>query len=173
VTHSLGGIVVRQLAAHFSWEGLVMLAPPNQGSRLARAVAEKGLKPLLCGPAGRELASEGLWPSPPSPFAVVAGTRPQVADSAHSWLGRRLGVFGADVPHDGTVCVDETRLPGMADFATVPAGHHFLMDDPRVEHLVLSFLRHGRFVAAGATRAEDRQTEPGSAASLGLREARA
>src|SRR5437868_1781197 len=36
VTHSLGGILVRQIGARVPWRRIVMLAPPNQGSRLSR-----------------------------------------------------------------------------------------------------------------------------------------
>lgn len=145
VTHSLGGIIARRLADALPWEALVMMAPPNRGSRLARVVQRHHLGGLFVGPAAAELARPDGWPDPPAPFAVIAGTRPGRAEAAHLWLGRRLGAFGRDQAHDGVIAVDETHHPGAAAFATVHSGHNFLMDDPAVHALVLRFLKDRRF----------------------------
>jgi triacylglycerol esterase/lipase EstA (alpha/beta hydrolase family) len=58
VTHSLGGIVVRQyLQQHEAPAGsrMVMLSPPNQGSELAEALRHLALYRWIMGPAGQEL----------------------------------------------------------------------------------------------------------------------
>jgi hypothetical protein len=57
-------------------------------------------------------------------------------------MGRR---FAAGVANDGTVAVDETKLPGMADFAEVDATHTWIMNSPIVHRLVLAFLASGKF----------------------------
>lgn len=144
VTHSMGGVLVRHLHdARIRWERIVMLAPPNQGSRLAGALVRNPLFRWYYGPAGGELADGSRWPPPPAPFAVIAGTRGLALSNPTSWtLGR---TFPAGVRHDGTVAVDETRLPGMAAFTEVDATHTWIMNHPRVTSLVRSYLRTGTF----------------------------
>lgn len=145
VTHSIGGIVARYLTTRLCWKGLVMLAPPNHGSRYAVALRGRRVFQLACGPAFDELCEPDAWPDPPGPFGVIAGTQQKVADKAQAWLGRRLGIFDADTRHDGTLCVEETRHERMADFAVVEAGHTFIMDHPDVPGLVVRFFETGRF----------------------------
>jgi alpha-beta hydrolase superfamily lysophospholipase len=44
VTHSLGGILIRHMGdGRLDWRRIVMLAPPNQGSALAAALAPEPL----------------------------------------------------------------------------------------------------------------------------------
>ena len=143
VTHSLGGVLIRHMHdPRLRWQRIAMLAPPNQGSALAQDLARRALFGWFYGPAGRELADPGAWPAPPAPFAVIAGTRARSAGNPTSWISRRaLG----DRPSDGTVAVDETRLAGMAGFATVDATHTWIMRHPEARARVLEFLRDGRF----------------------------
>lgn len=143
VTHSLGGILVRHMGAELPLRGVIMLAPPNQGSGLARAFAGLRAFRWLYGPVAEELARPAGWPAPPAPFAVIAGTRAASLGNPTSWLSRGLGLLPG--PSDGTVAVEETRLDGMADFRTVPASHTWIMDHPEVRRLVLAFLARGRF----------------------------
>jgi len=144
VTHSMGGVVARHLHdPRIAWQRIVMLAPPNQGSRLARDLAIHPLFRWFYGPAGRELADASGWPPPPAPFAVIAGTRARALTNPTSWTaGRR---FPPGVPNDGTVAVAETRLDGMADFVEVDATHTWIMNDARVHGLVVRYLRDGSF----------------------------
>ncbi|HEY0483538.1 MAG TPA: alpha/beta fold hydrolase [Kofleriaceae bacterium] len=144
VTHSMGGVVARHLHdPRIAWQRIVMLAPPNQGSRLARELASRPVFRWFYGPAGRELADATAWPAPPAPFAVIAGTRARALTNPTSWtVGRR---FPPGMVHDGTVAVDETRLDGMAAFAEVDATHTWIMNDARVHALVVRYLRDGRF----------------------------
>jgi len=144
VTHSMGGVVVRHLHdPRIRWQRIVMLAPPNQGSRIAAALADSPVFRWFYGPAGVELADGSAWPAPPAPFAVVAGTRGRALTNLTSWtVGRR---FEAGVAHDGTVAVEETRLDGMGAFAEVDATHTWIMNDPRVHRLVAAYLAGGSF----------------------------
>ena len=144
VTHSMGGVVARHLQdPRIAWHRIVMLAPPNQGSRLARMMASNPLFGWFYGPAGRELADASRWPVPPAPFAVIAGTRARTWSNPTSWTaGRR---FLRSMPNDGTVAVAETRLDGMTDFAEIDATHTWIMNDERVHTLVVRYLRDGRF----------------------------
>ena len=144
VTHSMGGVIVRHLHdPRLHWERIVMLAPPNQGSRLAAGLVRNPVFRWFYGPAGSELADASSWPAPPAPFAVIAGTRSLAWSNPTSWtLGRR---FAPGVANDGTVAVDETKLPGMAAFAEVDATHTWIMNAPQVHRLVVQYLREGAF----------------------------
>jgi hypothetical protein len=53
-------------------------------------------------------------------------------------------LFPAGVMNDGTVAVDETKLAGMTAFASVDATHTWIMNSPRVRHLIVTFLCNGR-----------------------------
>ena len=144
VTHSMGGILLRHLHdPRLRWERAVMLAPPNQGSRIAASLVRNPLFRWFYGPAGRELADASTWPPPPArEVAVIAGTRSLSFTNVTSWtMGRR---FPPGVANDGTVAVDETRLPEMAGFAEVDATHTWIMNSARVRHLVVTFLCNGR-----------------------------
>lgn len=150
VTHSLGGVVLRHIRKRFDWRRIVMLAPPNNGSAAAMSMLQTGLDFVTetfkraFGPAAGELGSatqrERPFPFPPAPFAVIAGTRPVSMTSVIS--GRALG---PDVEHDGTVTVEETKLPGMSDFATVHVGHTDIMNHPETIRLTTRFLERGTF----------------------------
>jgi len=172
VTHSLGGIVLRHMRdPRLRWKRIVMLAPPNNGSAVAAALnATNGLIgvafQVAYGPAGAGLAGATTgaaprWPFPPAPFAVIAGTRRRSLMNPTSWFVSDR-VFADDVEHDGTVSVDETRLPGMAAFRTVDATHTTIADDPEVHRLTVAFLRSGVFTAAPPpTLLHDRDLEDG------------
>jgi triacylglycerol lipase len=140
VTHSMGGILARHLASALPWRGLIMLAPPNRGSRVAEALGDSPLYRWWFGPAGLALADPRGWPAPPSPFSVIAGTLGVSPGNLPSWLIHAKRILPAGVASDGTVTVDEARLPGMADYAEVPASHTFLMDHPETQRLVVEWL---------------------------------
>lgn len=139
VTHSLGGILWRHLGdPRLRWQRGVMLAPPNHGSAVAAALADRALFRWFYGPAGQELAAPAAWPPPPAPTLVLAGTRRRALVNPTSWVSGR--VFAAGVEHDGTVAVDEARLLGFAGFATVDATHTTIMDAADVRARVVAFL---------------------------------
>ena len=150
VTHSLGGVLIRQMSERVRLRRVVMLAPPNSGSDLARSLQDFGPFAWLYGPAGADVQRHEGWPtSLRAEVGVIAGTRARTIGNQISWLSSSLGVFGADRPNDGTVAVDETRLAGMVDFTTIDASHTWIMNDSRVQAMVLRFLERGRFVDAG------------------------
>lgn len=148
VTHSLGGIIVRHLRdPRLRWTSIVMLAPPNRGSQLAAGLIGNPLFRWFYGPAASELADASAWPEPPAPFAVIAGTRNLALSNVTSWtVGRR---FAAGVRNDGTVAVDETKLPGMSAFVEVDATHTWIMNSLDVRELVVAYLRTGTFDLGG------------------------
>lgn len=144
VTHSMGGVIVRHLHdPRLRWERIVMLAPPNRGSRLAAGLVRNPVFRWYYGPAGAELADGSAWPPPPGTFAVIAGTRSRAWTNPTSWTFGRW--FPPDARNDGTVAVEETRLAGMTAFAEVDATHTWIMNHPRVQALVVRYLRDGQF----------------------------
>ncbi len=143
VTHSLGGILVRHM--QLAWQRIVMLAPPNGGSRLAAAFADNPLFRWFYGTAAQDLAApSGAWPTPAAPFAVIAGTTSASIGNPTSWVTSTLRTFNGE-PNDGTLAVDETRHPHMTAFATVDASHTWITRHPNALHLVVQFLETGSF----------------------------
>ena len=144
VTHSLGGIVVRYYLAHYSCSGLgrvVMIAPPNKGSTLASYLARWMPYRWVFGKAGQQVAESPdsyplLLPPPRAEFGVIAGG-----------LGGEIGINPL-IPgdNDGTVKVEETKLPGMKDFILIKGQHSTLLSQRPVSENVLSFLSDGKFL---------------------------
>ncbi len=145
ITHSLGGIIARHIGDRVNWDGLLMLGPPNRGSRVAKALRPIPLYRWLMGPAGQQVSDAGGWPAPPKPFAVIAGTAGATLGNVPSWLVGTLRLIPQDVRHDGTVTVEEAALEGMASYAEVLASHTWLMNHPRTRELALRFLRQRSF----------------------------
>ena len=150
VTHSMGGIIARHLASRLKFEQILMLAPPNEGSRAARALRGNALFHRTFGPAFHEVQYPDAWPVPSCPVGVIAGTKGASFGTPHSWILRAMGVFASDEPNDGVIALSETCLDDMAAFATVPASHTWIMRHPTTRRLVLEFMADGRF----AERAE-------------------
>lgn len=156
VGHSLGNLVVRRWMALADEEDLrrvrrmVMLGPPNQGSRLARmASGIWGVADRLGG-STRDLVVD--WQRvaprlavPPCDFGIVAGGR-------GDQIGYSRLLAGDD---DAVVCVDETRLEGARDFLLLPVHHAAMMKHPAVQRATVSFLETGRFAADPPAAPED------------------
>lgn len=143
VTHSMGGILVRELLQHRDLPPggrVVMMAPPNQGSELVDRLREFPIFRWRNGPAGAQL---GIGPDSlpnrlmpvDAAIGVIAGNRCLNPLFGH-WI---------DGPCDGKVSVSRARLGEMADFLVLPVSHTFMMLDRRVLFQTRHFLRHGRF----------------------------
>jgi triacylglycerol lipase len=143
VTHSLGGILVRQyLQTHRLPPGsrVVMLSPPNQGSELADLLKDWFIYRWIMGPAGQQLGTaEDSVPNRLGPVDVPVGII--TGDSTlEPWFSAQL-----PGPDDGKVSVKRARLAEMADFLVVHKSHGFIMNDPQVIAQTCHFLEHGRF----------------------------
>lgn len=152
VTHSMGGILVRALAAREALAPhaigrVVMIAPPNRGSEVVDSMAgSPWLDALLDawgGPAGFELGTDSnSVPTrltregpPPFTFGVIAGTR-SLDPLFSAWIAGR---------DDGKVGVENAKLEGMRDFIEIPASHTLILWNDETVRQVRAFLRNGKF----------------------------
>lgn len=132
ITHSLGGIITREALAKLTPTqlhhigSLIMLAPPNQGSVLAKLSTKmfplitSSIKPLA------ELSSdEDAYvhhvPVPPIKMGIIAGR------------------FDAKVPPSAA------RLEGQPEPVIINTTHTFIMNSSKTKELVLNFLQNGTF----------------------------
>ena len=70
-----------------------------------------------------------------------------IAGDVARGIGRLLGAVGAE--SDGTVGLDETRLPGLAAHCRVNASHTGLVFSAQAARQVAAFLRDGAFEGGG------------------------
>ncbi|BCA96830.1 lipase [Legionella antarctica] len=132
VTHSLGGIIVREALSKWSPNqlkhigSLIMLAPPNQGSLLAKLSTEmfplitSSIKPLA------ELSSEKKSyvhrvPVPNIKMGIIAGR------------------FDAKVPPSAA------RIQGQTAPIVINSTHTFIMNHAKTRKLIMTFLKKGSF----------------------------
>ena len=149
VTHSLGGILVRQFLSTNDVPELgrvVMLGPPNQGSLAADEMVGVPGFDWINGPAGKQLGKgEESVPLKLGPadfeLGVIAGNR-TIDPITSSVLPN---------PDDGRVSVEDTKLEGMRDFVVVDHSHAFMMRMQRPIDLTIAFLKDGTFSEAEET----------------------
>ncbi|MDQ8198273.1 hypothetical protein QEH56_08955 [Pelagicoccus enzymogenes] len=146
VTHSMGGILLRQMQATRRIRNLgrcVMLAPPNRGSQVVDRLRHWAPFRWVNGPAGGELGTgadsvpRGLGPVD-FEVGVIAGNR-----SINLILSQLL-----PKPNDGKVAVSHTQVEGQRDFRVFPATHPCIMKNQRVQANALAFIQTGAFLAS-------------------------
>ncbi|QFU75464.1 alpha/beta hydrolase [Halioglobus maricola] len=143
VTHSLGGILVRQYASVQPIQGMqraVMLGPPNGGSQVAEYYGSIDFLSAIEPMAIRQLGTgEESIPRSLGPVEFELGV---IAGGARD--STLLPGF-PDEPSDGTVSLAEAVVPGMLDFLQMPVTHTFMIWNPKVMHQVGYFLEYGTF----------------------------
>jgi len=147
VTHSLGGILVRQYIDQHDISNLghvVMLGPPNQGSEIVETFQKSPVLSLvfntLNGPAGRQLGTQ--QDSKPKSLGKVTFSLGVIAGN------RRIDPFLSILlpsESDGKVTVKSSMVEGMTDHLVLPVDHTFMMRDNTVIRQVKEFLQNGVF----------------------------
>ncbi|BDU15598.1 esterase/lipase family protein [Lysobacter auxotrophicus] len=144
LAHSLGGLVTLsalEFEPDLPVRRVVCLGSPLRGSAAAQTLAQQAWSRPYLGRSARLLRS-GCQPwRGQADVGVVAGSTPL-------GLGRYFGRFDGD--NDGTVSVEETRLPGLADHVVIPTSHTGLLFSPDAARLAVGFFRDGRFPARGS-----------------------
>jgi len=143
ITHSLGGILVRQYLNNHDIKELhrvVMLGPPNQGSEVVDTLRNMPGFEAFNGPAGMRLGTSNAdIPRKLGPvdfeLGVIAGTQ-----SINLILSMYLP--GTD---DGKVTVESAQVEGMKDFIALPVTHPMMMKNATVIAQTLHFLKLGKF----------------------------
>lgn len=143
VTHSLGGILVRQYLSQHEIENLgrvVMLGPPNQGSEVVDKLGDVPGFHFINGDAGMQLGTGEL--SVPNRLGkanfdvgIIAGTRS---------INLILSSIIPDTD-DGKVSIENTKLKGMDDHIEMPVTHPFMMTNDKVIAQVIHYLKQGSF----------------------------
>ena len=143
VTHSLGGILVRQYLSDRDIPGLervVMLGPPSQGSQVADFVHSfEILHPL------EPEAIEQLGTGEASIPRRLGAARFELGVIAGTANRRSLLPGFPDESGDGTVTVAETVVPGVLDVLEMPVSHTCWGWNDVVLRQVVYFLDHGYF----------------------------
>ena len=143
VTHSLGGIIVRQYFVNHSPPNpgrVVMLAPPNQGSEIIDHLRGSALLRKILGP-GRLFLGTAADDLPkrlgPVRFecGVIAGDR-----SLNPFLSAMLPGTS-----DGEVTVESAKVAGMRDFLVLHSSHTWLMWRRETVRQTCRFLETGAF----------------------------
>ena len=142
VTHSMGGIIVRQLAksTDLNINRVVMLSPPNQGSELVDKLQIIPIFKFINGEAGLSL-----------------NTKPDSVPNALGQVDFELGIVTGNkslnplysyiIPgeDDGKVGVNRAKIARMNDFLVVPQSHSFIMNNDAAIEQTLNFLDRGKF----------------------------
>jgi triacylglycerol esterase/lipase EstA (alpha/beta hydrolase family) len=143
VTHSLGGILVREYLNKNKVANLnrvVMLAPPNKGSEVVDKLKRLPGYRFINGYAGMQLGTDEL--SVPNTLGkanfdvgIIAGKR------SINWVLSSL-IPNAD---DGKVSIENTKLEGMNDHIEMPVTHPYIMKNKKVIAQVVRYLKNGNF----------------------------
>lgn len=145
VTHSMGGILVRQYLHDKSIGNLgkvVMLGPPNQGSEVVDELHNLPGYARFGGPASLELGTK--------PDSVPVQLGPADFDLGIIAGSRSVNlILSTLLPNqdDGKVAVENTKLAGMKDHITLPVTHVFMMKNNIVISEIKHFLKTGAFSA--------------------------
>ena len=139
LAHSLGGLVTLQALRErpqLPVRRVVCLGSPLRGSGAVQGMRRRAWAAATLGLAGSLLAQGFDEWTGPAEVGVIAGTVPH-------GLGHVFAGFSGE--HDGSVAVAETRLPGIADHAVIPASHSGMLFSAEAARLAVAFFRQGRF----------------------------
>jgi pimeloyl-ACP methyl ester carboxylesterase len=146
VTHSMGGILVRQYLSQntiVNLDKVVMLGPPNEGSEVVDKLSRFSIFQLLNGEAGMQLGTKD-------------NSVPKCLGAADFELGIIAGTQSVNLllsslipgKNDGKVSVESTKLTGMKDHIEIKTTHPMMTFNTDVINQIIRFLAHGDFKKA-------------------------
>lgn len=139
VGHSLGGLMALALLEQYPKlpvQRIVCLGSPLCGSAAARSIAMLPGGTRMLGQS-RVILDKGFKRAMKArEIGMIAGDKP-------IGLGCLIGKIPR--PHDGSVGLHETRLPGLTDHVVIHACHTGMNFSPEAALLTMRFLNHGSF----------------------------
>ena len=140
VAHSLGGLIALQALCQSPQtpvRRVVCLGSPLRGSGAASGMLRWAGAAAMFGHSAT-LLRQGVqcWEGQ-AEVGVIAGRVPH-------GLGALFAGFAGE--HDGTVAIEETRLPGLTDHVVVDASHSGLLFSAEAAGQAVAFLNNGRFL---------------------------
>src|SRR5688572_12021814 len=133
LAHSLGGLVTLQALRErpqLPVRRVVCLGSPLRGSGAVQGMRRRAWAAATLGLAGNLLANGFDEWTGPAEVGVIAGSVPH-------GLGHVFAGFSGE--HDGSVAIAETRLPGIADHAVIPASHSGMLFSAEAARLAVAF----------------------------------
>jgi pimeloyl-ACP methyl ester carboxylesterase len=140
--HSLGGLLILEaLYAHpelrAKLQRIVLAGPPFNDCYAARALARVKVGDRMLGKSIHQWMQDERRPWSGSPeLGVIAGSRS---------VGLGQVFRGLPKPNDGTITVEETRVPGAKDHLVMHVSHSEMLLSPKVAAQAAAFLRDGKF----------------------------
>jgi len=139
VGHSLGGLMVLQALQkepELATGRVVCLGTPLRGSAVARGLGGLPGGNFVIG-KNLDILRDGIehWTGT-NEVGAIAGRLP---------YGLGVAVGGLSAPHDGTVSVEETKVPGLTDHCIVDATHSGLPFSEEAARQTIAFLTTARF----------------------------
>ncbi|HSR87687.1 MAG TPA: alpha/beta fold hydrolase [Pontiella sp.] len=146
VTHSMGGIMLRQHLQRHALPNLgrvVMLAPPSRGSEVPDKLGHTSLYKWINGPAGNQLGTGTdsiplRLEAPEFELGIIAGDR-----SINPILSMLI-----PGPDDGKVSLARVKPARYTDYIQLHATHACMMWNRAVIYQTRHFLKHGAFQQA-------------------------
>ncbi len=140
VAHSFGGIIALHLFDQFPFTKkgrIVLMASPVNGSAVGKRLRANPVTRWMLG----QSHVNGLSGDVPKwkgwqDIGVIAGDIP---------IGIGLITGGPQLPHDGTVSVEETELKGAKDAVVMRVSHSGMLMSAAVASQVIIFLQTGKF----------------------------
>ncbi len=140
VGHSLGGLLIRDFLYRYpNWQigRCVTLGTPHLGSLSADKVQK--ILPTFIGQSYRSGLDGNV------PMLIDGIELGSIAGNVSAGLGK-LVLPRDGRENDGTVYIDETRLPNATDHIILPASHTGMILNKQVAKQVAYFLQHGHFL---------------------------
>jgi pimeloyl-ACP methyl ester carboxylesterase len=145
VGHSLGGVLAVQMLHEHPDDSrfgrIVLAGSPFQGSHVGSQLSRFSVGQHILGRSVEQWLTQKR-PDITDRFdvGVISGTR-------GIGLGRLIP--GLPAPNDGTIAVEETKVPGMTDQIILHVSHSEMLISSEVARQIDRFLRTGQFIHRG------------------------